>query len=238
MKQFIVILFLLVYASLNAQPVSGNKENEGLKTDSLFQTNLTGEVYIEYRGYKGDQYYFSDWVKSDILLSSGEMLTDRKLKYNGLLDEVIWLNTAIPGLYKLDKASISDIWFKPALESPIHFKRININESSNPQRAAIFAQVVEEGKISLYIQRKISILEVQTITRNGKLYPYKIIGPAPEYYIKISSNKYFLMTSLNRNSLLKVFPDQKKEILKLQRQNHINLKTESGLCEMIRLLNK
>ena len=238
MKQFLFILILLVSSMLNAQTNSMNEIIDSNKTDTVFHANLTGEAFIEYRGFKGDQYYFNDWMKSDILLSTGEKLYDIKLKYNGLLDEVIWLNTAIPGLFKLDKASINDFWLKPALDNAIHFKRIIVNESPNTHQADIFAQVAVEGKISLYIHRKINILEVQTITLDGKLYPYKIIGPTPNYYIKMSSNKYFLMTSLHRNSLLKLFPDQKKDIIKLQKQFHINLKTESGLCEMINLLNK
>jgi len=235
MKHTLCLSFLLVCASLTAQPDS--KPQIPAK-DPGFLTNLTGEVYIEYRGYRGNQYYLNDWVKSDILLTTGEMIYDRELKYNGLLDEVIWLNTAIPGLFKLDKATISDFWLKNTPDNSLHFRRININESTNSHQADIFAEVGVEGKISFFIHHKVSILEEQTITRDGKLYPYKIIGPTPTYYLKINSGRYILLPRLNRKSLLKLFPDQKKDIVKLQKQNHINLKTESGFCEMIILLNK
>ena len=237
MKQFLFILILLVSSTLNAQTNSMNEIIDSNKTDTVFHANLTGEAFIEYRGFKGDQYYFNDWVKSDILLSTGEKLYDIKLKYNGLLDEVIWLNTVIPGLFKIDKASINDFWLKPAFDNTIHFKRIKVNESPNSHHADIFAHVAVEGKISLYIHRKINILEVQSITLDGKLYPYKIIGPTPNYYIKMSSNKYFLMTSLNRNSLLKLFPEQKKLIAKILNTHHLNLKIESDLIKLIGLLN-
>ena len=235
MKRYTYLFFLSICISLNAQTTS---KNEAQEADSTFLCELTGETYVEFRGYNGSQYFNDDWAESNILTSTGEMLYGKKLKYNGLLDEVIWLNTDIPRSYKLDRALINDIWFQNIQDKPIHFKRIMIDEPNKSHKSDIFAEVAVEGKISLYIQRKISVLNIQTIKKEGKLYPYKTIGGTPVYFIKLSSDKYFSMSRLNRSSLCKLFPNKKKDIVKLQKQNQINLNTESGLCEMIDSLNK
>jgi hypothetical protein len=231
MKHYIFIILLLIYKSVDAQTI------KPIETDSLFSTKLTGETYLEYRGYNGNQYYYTDWVDSDILLSTGEKVFNKKLKYNGLLDEVIWLNTSIPGLFQLDKEFICDFWLKRSTDKPNHFKLMNVNDTIKNHKSDIFAEVIVEGKVSLYIHRQISVVDVQSIMRDNKLYPYKTIAPTPIYYIKLPTNKFTKLIKLSRISILKVFPDQKKKIRKLIRENHLDMRTENGLKEMIELMN-
>jgi hypothetical protein len=225
MKKYICFLFPIICISLNAQ------------SDSLFQTKLTGEAFVEYRGFRGEQYFNAEWAESDILLSTKEMVHGAKLKYNGMFDEVVWLNTNIPGLYKLDRPLIKEFWLNKIASQPIHFKRINVNDSTM-RHSDIYAEVAVEGKVSLYIQRKISVTDVLAIPHDGKLYPLKFIGPTPVYYVKFPTGTYSVMNRLSRRLFIKLFPEQKKLITRLVRQNDIDLRTENGLSEIINLLNK
>lgn len=231
MKYYILIILLLICKNVDAQTINMTE------VDSIFSTNLTGETYVEFRGYNGSQYYNSEWIDSDILLSTGEKLYNKKFKYNGLLDEVIWLNTSIPGLFQVDKEFICDFWLKKVKDRPIHFKRINVNDTIKNHKSDIFAEVIVEGNVSFYIHRQISVVDVQSIMRDNKLYPYKTIAPTPIYYIKLPTNKYAKLSKLGRISFQKVFPDQKKMIRKLIRENHLDMRTENGLKEMIELMN-
>lgn len=235
MKHYLYFSFLLICISINAQTNASTKVSE---IDTFFSPKLTGETFIEKKGYKGEQFFYKDWAESDILLSTGEMVYGEKLKYNGLLDEVIWVNTSINQQFKLDKLYVSEFWLKNAPSAIIHFKRINVGEPTGVHRSDIFVEIGVEGKVSLYIQRKISIVGEENIYLNGTQYILESIGAKPLYYIKLPSNRYLMMSKIRRKALLKLFPEQKKAIIKLMRANHLDFKSEGDFIKVIDLLNK
>lgn len=233
MKHYLYLSFLLICISINAQ-TKGTTISE---VDSIFSPKLTGTTFIDKR-YNGDPYFNKDWVESNILLSTGEMVYAKKLKYNGLLDEVVWLNASNFKEFKLDKLNISDFWFKNTQNKSVHFKRINVNATTTGHQSDSFVEVAIEGKISLYIQHRISMIGSENIYENNKLYNLDIIEPRPLYCIKLLSNRYVTMTKIRRNSLLKLFPEQKKAIIKLLNKNHLNFSSESEIVKIIDLMNK
>lgn len=233
MKHYLYILFLFFSISINAQPIVTTGISE---VDSVFSPKLTGSTFIAKR-YNGNQYFNENWAESDILLSNGVMVYGKQLKYNGLLDELIWLNPSNYARFKLDKLSISDFWFKNIQDKPIHFKRINPDKTT-VQPSYIFVEVVTEGKVSLYIQQRISIVGSENIYENNKLYTIDLIEQRPVYYIKLPSNRYVTMIKVRRNSFLKLFPEQKKTIIKLLNKNHLNFNSESNIIKIIDLINK
>jgi hypothetical protein len=95
-----------------------------------------------------------------------------------------------------------------------------------------------EGKTSLYIQRKISVVKEENIYKDGLLYLLISISETPLYYIKLPSNHYSVLEKIRRRSFIKLFPEQKKAILKLIRTNHLNLKSEDDLIKTIELMNE
>lgn len=227
------IAFLLICFSISAQ---NGVTSSITKIDSLFTPKLTGEIYFSEPEHLGSLFYNNKYVKSKILLSTDVMVYDELLKYDGYQDEVIWFNHANHRQYKLDKSFISDFWIRDSLNNPVHFKRINVNES-NSHRHDFFAEVATAGKISLYIQRRVVSPTNEAVSRNDKYYFIKVFEPMPLYYIQLPSNKYLKMSRLSRRSFLNLFPEQKKQISKLVRKNHLNLKTETGLMEIIDLMS-
>ena len=235
MKYCLYFSFLLICTSINAQTNSPVKAS---KVKSFFSPKLTGESFIEKKGYKGEQFFNKDWQESDILLSTGEEIHGEKLKYNGLLDEIIWVNTSSYRQFKVDKSIISDFWLKNGTGNTSHFKRINISDQKNIHISDIFAEVGVEGKVSLFIQRRIIIVGEENVYLNGVLYVRESIGPKPLYYIKTPSNHYLILSRIRKNAFLNLFPEHKKEIAKKIKENHLNLKTESDLVQLIEMLNK
>ena len=217
-----------------------NAQTNISKVDSAFLPKLTGKTYIERKGYKGEQFLNKDWMEGDILLSTGVTIHVTKLKYNGLLDEVIWVNPSNFQQFVLDKSYINDFWFKKPTGQDIHFKRINVvvDPLVTSHSSDIFVEVKIEGKISLYIQRKIVVVGDENIFQNGALYLLESIGPTPLYYIKLPSNTYLTLSKVNRRAFLKLFPEQKKDINKLLRNNHLKFKSENDFIQLIELLNK
>lgn len=235
MKHYMCFAFLLICFSINAQ---NNVTTSVSEVDSIFSPKLTGEIFIPEGQHKGDLFINNKFVKSNILLSTGEMVYGEFLKYNGYLDEVVWINVSNYKQFILDKSYICDFWLKDRLDTPIHFQRINVSDSTDSHRPGIFVEVAIEGKMSLYIQHKISRLPDEIIEVNGQRYYIKAFEPTPLYYIKLPSNRYLKMSKLSRRSFLNLFPEQKKSISRLVRINHLDLKSKSGLIETIDLMNK
>lgn len=225
----------MICISINAQTNDGSKV---LEVDSIFASKLTGEFFYEGKQYIGEQYFNKEWTKGDVLLSNGEMIHDKLLKYNGLFDELVWLNTYNFGKFKLDKLFVKEFWLNNLNGSDIHFKRINISDSSKVSEKDIFAEVKVEGKLSLYIQRDITTQWPQSILVDNVLYKYDVLEAEPKYYIELPTNHYLLMKKLRRLSFLRLFPEKKKAINKIIRENHLNIKIESDFVKLIELMNQ
>ena len=235
MKHSIYFSFLVMCISMHAQT------NVGLvvpAVDSTFSAKLTGEYFYENKQYIGQQYFNDTWAQSDILLSTGEMINNVSLKYNGFFDEVIWLNNSNYGKFKLDKSYIQEFWLKNEQNPTIHFKKINVSEPDNDHRPDIFVEIGVEDKISLYIQRKISVVETQTMYKNDAYRNFEVIEATPVYYIRLPSNRYLKINRVRRRTFLKLFPEKKKAIAKVIRVNDLDISVESDFVKLIELMNK
>lgn len=235
MKYAPYLLFLMMSISINAQ---SNLITKSYDEDTIFSPKLTGEVFYENKQYVGEQYFISDWVKGDILLKTGSIVYNKSIKYNGLFDEVIWLNTSNFSKYKLDKSFITDFWLKKIQGDTIHFKRINADETNGNHPTDIFVQVGIEGKVSLYIQHKIRIVSEDYMYHNDKLFYYNNIANRPLYFIRLPSTGLTCLNRIHKRTFLKLFPEQRKRIGKLLKDHHLNFKTENDLIKVIGLLNQ
>jgi hypothetical protein len=94
--------------------------------DSLYMPKLTGESFVE-KIYKGvNQFITPEWINSTILRCTGDTIVGERIKYNGFLDEVIWLNPSNYKKFKLDKINISEFWIQPSGFIPTHYKKISV----------------------------------------------------------------------------------------------------------------
>lgn len=208
------------------------------KVDSVFAPKLTGETYIEFKRFKGDPFITDDWMESDILLVSGQMVHKKNIKYDGLQDQVVWLNPVNTNKYTLDKLAISEFWYTNTMGEPVHFRRLSVADTKTGRISEVFAEAIIEGKISFYIQHRIMKVEAENIIEDNKTFTIDVLGKKPLYYIKLPSGSYFVTGSITKNSFLKLFPDQRKAISKLLNKNHLNFHTESEVKKVIELLNK
>lgn len=226
MKHLLILAFLWLSASLHAQT-----------GDSLFLPKLTGEMYVPEARHIGEIFFNSNWTESEILLSSGDTVSGEKINYHGYQDEVIWYNPSNFTPFVLDKAHIRAFWTTDNLGNPVHFKNLQVRDSTYSSPKCIFAQVAVEGRYSLYIQRRIISLPDEVV--NGKNGPYfqKAYDKSPIYYIKLSSGQFLVLKQLSRQGFLNLFPAQKDALSALIRKNGIRLRTETGLIKVVRLMN-
>jgi len=235
MKHSIYILFLFVCIASNAQT---NVLQRIPDIDSTFSAELTGEFFFESKQYIGEQYFNNDWWDGDVLLSSGQRVNGKLLKYNGLFDELIWLNNSNYGKFKLDKLSVDEFWMRKKTGDTIHFKRINVGDTTSIHRMGIYTEVMVTGTLSLCIQRKISAVGYEDEYKNKVLGRYYNLKSKPLYYIKLPENQYLLINKLSNTSFLKLFPDKKDALSKIIRDNHFNAKNENEFVKLIELINR
>ena len=234
MKHYINILFLFICISTNAQM---NVVQIVPEIDSTFSSKLMGDVFYENRNYVGSQFFNSDWWEGDILLSSGEMVNGKHLKYNGLLDELIWLNTRNLGKFKLDKSFVAEFWLRNTLGTNYHFKQIKVGDAKDIQQQSFFAEVKVEGELSLYIYHKISVVGSVNVRKDNVLLNYNNLENERIYYIKQPSDSFIALHKIRRQSFVSHFPQKAKTINRIIKANDLNIKLEDDFIRLIRLMN-
>jgi hypothetical protein len=225
MKHLLLLSFLWIAFILHAQT-----------GDSLFTPKLTGELYVTEAKYSGDIFFNNHWAESTILLSSGSYLYGEKIKYHGYLDEVIWYNSSNFTPFILDKDYISAFWTTDSLKHPVHFKHLQLSDSTSIRPKDFYAQVAVEGRYSLYIQRRVINLPDEVIVRKDGTYAQKAYGQSPLYFIQLPSGKFIVLKHLSRRAFLNLFPEQKETLSALIRKHGIRLRSEKGLTEMVTLM--
>ena len=220
MKNILIFTLFLLSFSLYANP----------QNDTTATKKLTGEIYFDKKGFKGEQFYNKEWQNGDIELSTGETIYNSKLKYSILQDEVIWFNENINQQIQLDKPLIIGFVLKNNGGTVTHFVQI---QSTNP----FFAEIAAEGSYSLYIQRRVKITN-EDVNIDGGNYRLQKITPAPLYHIKTESGKLFSTDKISKSALFKALPEQKEQIMQIIKSNHLKLKKEKDVIRLIQLLNE
>jgi hypothetical protein len=205
------------------------------KTDPIYKPKLTGELFVE-KKYKGSQYATSEWANSIIVLCTGDTVWGEKIKYNGYLDEVIWLHSKNFNKFKLDKSTISEFWIKTSDSLTIHYKQMSIPTILDNEK--IFIETLCEGNLSLYIHRKINQQGVSEENEEGTHYELEILEPDNTYFFKLPTGQWIGMHKLDMNHFLKAMPDQKQAIIQLAKKYHLKFKSENQCIKLIQLINK
>jgi hypothetical protein len=197
---------------------------------------LTGELFAE-KNYKGDQYITPEWCNSTIVLTTGDTITGEKIRYNGYLDELIWLNTRNFNKFRIDKPSVAEFFISQNDSLPTHYRQVSVPKTGDKMQN-IFLETAYEGKLSMYIYRHIKRNGVDQETDEGTNYEMEVLTPDHIYYFRLPSGEWIWMNKLKINNLLKYLPDQKKAIIQLIGKKHLKFKTENQCEQLVRLIDQ
>ncbi len=213
-----------------SQEVKHEIKYDSLNT-GLSERKLTGEI-ISSTVTPSSNYYY-DWDYADIVFNNGETVINKKLRYDGYLNEMIWL-TPDEKLVKIEKENIKEVNFKKLHAS---FRQISIKTLSDSIK--IFAEVLYENKISLFVYRKIKLEKIDMVNENNIIYPKNNFSYSPVYYVKFpDSQSIHSFTRINMNSFRGLFELRRDEVKKLLKQNHVNIKSEKDFVAALRLIEK
>jgi len=168
---FICLIVLCIIQNVFAQTDHVKSE-----PDELYMMNIRkGMMGIEYInpvvGYKGNQYY-NNWTHGEILLTNGERITGLYLRYDGYLDQLLWLRedfincvlckACIKGFNLYDDSDniAASFIIKKGIRLPLE------NDSAD-----CFFQTLGKGEYSFYAFRKVGRLrDVSTLVDDTRYY--------------------------------------------------------------------
>lgn len=229
MKNYISLLLLLL--------LSVKLCGQASLIDSVFEPKLCGEVFENSTAFKGSPYFNNEWAPADILLSNGEKVCNKLLKYNGFLDEVIWKNEIIQQEVKLEKHFIDEFTFKNFKGKSIRFKRLKTKISAISDTGDFFMEVLAESNSSCYVYRHCTVKGYDLKDLDGKTYISNQLVSQPIYLLVLNGKETVFLKRINKRVLLKSLPDAyriaAKEILQ---KNHLAMRNEDNLRMLVLLL--
>jgi hypothetical protein len=181
---------------------------------------LTGELFTPNQSIDDATYYNSEWLAGDIYLSNGEVVRNKLIKYNGLLDELLWQESRSKNVIKLDKEAILQFHFLNLNgDSTVHFRKIKVKRSTISDSSELFGQVIYEGSLSLFILRTYKTAGNELIRQNGNLFEKTNYSEEPIYIFRYADNKTFITKSLSRKRLYAFSPGNKDKIKEFMKAN-------------------
>jgi len=221
MKPKRILIYTIVLIA-TFQSLQGQKSiSKGNADPTASEVCLTGELFTPDFVVDGSTYFNSEWLPGDIYLSSGEVVRNKLIKYNGLLDELFWQEPKSKNTIKLDKEAILRFHFQNFNgDTAVYFKKIKVRRNNISDSSEVFGEVVNEGSLSLYILHDYKTAATELIRQNGKLLERTNYVEEPVYVFILTNNKTFVFKRLNRKKLYSISPansEKIKEFLKTNR---------------------
>lgn len=152
-KTALVLCLLLTLSARLIGQQSNDCENKVL-TKSL-EEKLSGYVLDQPPDKK--QFYSNDWCEAIVTLSDGRTISGELLRYNGFLDKFIWLKKITNQQLILNDEIINKVDLNPGkLIGNSYFERKKVKRWFDTDTVSVFLEVLTEGPVSLYAQRKIA----------------------------------------------------------------------------------
>lgn len=228
MKVFKISLlaFVLVFLqiSVNCQDNNNCSCKENLNIVPENEELLFGKAFYNRFVGKNVQFFYN-WAVGDVYLTDSSIVKNKYLRYNGLIDEVLWMRNSDYQIAVLDRKRISKIVIKGPEDKPFAtFVKVNHKNIQFPQNDDMYLQLLAEGQVSLY--KKIEIVENKS---NGELIRRDL------YFLQKDSA--FHSFQMRRSFFIQSFGDDKKTIRHILRSNFLSVRNESNLIRAIEIYN-
>jgi hypothetical protein len=212
-KHIIISALLLIAVQLSGQV----KQYEFAMVQQIPLQYVVGELY---KGdLQSDTYLNPDWIEGDLLLESGDKISNAFLRYNGLTDELFWREPVLNNVIKVDKESVKGFHFNYFRgDSTVFFTRMKIKKDFVSDSASCFLQEIDFNKIKLFIYHSRFFLRKENYSVNGKISMKDIYIEQPVYFIE-SESGLSVFKKFNGQALCKAYPEKSDVIRKYIRNS-------------------
>lgn len=213
-------------------------QDNGILTFSIdsssnsLQGKLLGEVYTVSPDANAYFLYPEDWVPGSVTLVNGQVIDGLSLRFETSENQLIAYNENGRFVYRIEKDLVKSFSFTDD-KSTSNFVRITKN---NNKQTNMYLQELYKGGMSLLVRWFIYERSViPYVDRNG-------LNRATEYelnkdYYLYSEDTGLQKIKLKERAIYSSFPQHKKEIRKLFRQNNVDIKEEQSMVSAMSLLD-
>lgn len=193
---------------------------------------LQGKKYYVRSSPIGSEFLTDGWCIGYVILGNGDRYENLTLRLNTHLDELIEYNGRAGSAIMLDKAAISEFSLNFEDGHTELFRKIFYGKFPKGDR---YFSVLYEGKFMVLLwykteEHNVSVYyDNQGIMRDNKFVltkNYYLVFPDQEM------NKFLF----KRRSFLNLFPEQKKQIRRIIRKNHVLFDNEKEIVRVVRLI--
>ncbi len=223
----IILLLLSLFLLLNTQ----------VNCQRLPEPVLCGSRYEMPAGYLGSQYFTSKWVKGDVLLHDGSVVTNQQLRYNGFLDELIWNSCDTCFEVRIDKGLTKGFILKPIGLPEAKFVKLKVKPDVLSDSAETYGQELYSGKVSCYALRKIVIRGYTLMGAGGSSYILENLEQRPEYLLVFEGGQQIRISKISRRRLLNSLPVSLQPLaLQIVSKENFRLRDEESLIKFVKLM--
>ncbi len=221
----LTLFFLLGYEALTFSQFNNCRCISDDIIDKNFEEKIIARIFINQMIGKNDQ-FFNNWMPGDIYLNDGCIIKNELLRYNIFTDDLLWLRKTDFQTGVVNKQIVNEFTLYDQNNSLFaKFKKLKIKNWYSGDSANIFFQVLAEGQVSLYVDRKASSLK-----NTNEI---------------VKKNEYFLLKDgillkfiPNRYSLYRIMGKEKQNMRSAIRSEHLRVRNEPQLIRAIELYNK
>jgi hypothetical protein len=209
-------IFIFAFQSLSGQNKGSFNVND--KADCI--QCLTGELFAPVSAVDPATWFNLEWLPGDIYLSTGEIVRNKLIRYNGLLDELLWKEPKSGNTIKLDKDPIAQFHFQNLNgDTSIYFRKIRVKKNVLSDSSEVFGEVIYDKINSLYILHTFNIKGTEIVRKGGTTFEKINYEKIPVYVFMFTKNKTFVTRNLSRRSLYSFCPEKKDRINEFLKSN-------------------
>jgi hypothetical protein len=215
MKTKIIIAILSVWGFTFVDGFSQTDLNALNDRGITIETLLTGEFFAPALSPDITTYFNREWQEGTVQLDDGRLVRNVKLRYNGLLDELFWLEPASNKTIKLDKQSVLRFHFLNIQgDTSVYFRRLKVKRDNFSDSMEVFGQELYFGKISLYVMHSFYFEKQVTVQMHRSNILKDVYKEEPVYYVEFPDAGVAGFRKFTRKNLAPYFPQKEKEIRK------------------------
>ena len=233
MKKFLNFIWVFlgfVTVGIAQFPEEMARTIESMQRD-IFERKIE-EGMVSYNDIMGTPYYHEKFQPGIIFLQSGRKFEDVQLNYDMYHDEFAYLDDGKLFFLGNQKNIEKIIW------NDQRFKYEVFEDDRGDQKYGYMILLVE-GKCDLYKRTLTEFKESTQAEVFSDSKPARFERQDPVFYLRKPSMKSIveIRTLWKKRFLKKYFPDKQDKLLKMIRENDINIRNEEGLIKFVNLYN-
>jgi hypothetical protein len=216
----LVISFDKIHCQDNSCVCKGSSEiipeNESLLTGKAFNNKFVSN----------NVQYFNSWSIGTIYLKDSTIVKNKYLRYNALLDEILWMRNSDYQVAVLERSKIDKVeFFDKGKNLIVTFEKVDHKNIQHPENEDMFLQLLVTGEVNLY--KKAEVVENKS---NAELVKR-------DFYFLYKNGEYINFQN-KRILFVRAFGADKKLIRHILRSNFFMVRNESNLIKAVEIYNQ